>query len=452
MAKITFLSGVGTATGANFMIEKSGKKFLVDCGLIQGSETAFRDNHEPFSFNPDEVDVLLVTHAHMDHIGRIPKLVREGFKGVIYSTSQTRDLASVMFDDAVALIARESKETGKPPLYEVQDVAKALSLWKTEDYHSRFEFLPGLFAEFYDSGHILGSAMIKVSSGDKNFLFTGDLGNSPSPLLPDTEIVPDVDYLITESVYGDRNHGSKDERDQKFLSVLKKGISKGGTILIPAFSIERTQVILYKLNDFIEGGLMPKVPVYVDSPLAIKVTAIYKANIRLFKEEVRKDIADGDDIFSFPGLKFIRTIDESQALDHQKGVKIILAGSGMSMGGRVVRHEKTYLADPAATVVMVGYQVPGSLGRRLEEGEKTVVVEGEHIRIHATVEKINGFSSHKDSNHIVEFISHMKDRVKKVFVAMGEPKSSIFLTQRLRGELNIDAVYPELHSSVEIDF
>jgi metallo-beta-lactamase family protein len=452
MSKVTFLSGVGTATGANFMVEKNGKRFLVDCGLIQGSETAFRDNHEPFSFNPDEVDVLLVTHAHMDHIGRIPKLVREGFRGVIYSTPQTRDLSAVMFDDAVGLIARESKETGKPPLYEEQDVAKALSLWRTHEYHSPFEFIPGLSAEFYDSGHILGSAMIKVSSGEKNFLFTGDLGNSPSPLLPDTEIISDVDYLITESVYGDRNHGSKDERDAHFLSVLRKGIAKGGVILIPAFSIERTQVILYKLNDFIEGGLIAKVPVCVDSPLASKVTAIYKNNTDLFKEGVRKDIADGDDIFAFPGLTFIRTMEESRALDNNNGAKIILAGSGMSMGGRVVRHEKTYLSNPNATVVMVGYQVPGSLGRHIEEGEGVVVIEGEHVRIHATIEKIDGFSSHKDSDHIVEFISHMKDRVKKVFVAMGEPKSSIFLTQRLRGELSIDALYPERGSSVEIDF
>jgi len=452
MSKITFLSGVGTATGANFMVEKDGKKFLVDCGLIQGSETAFRDNHEPFSFNPDEVDVLLVTHAHMDHIGRIPKLIREGFKGVIYSTPQTRDISSVMFDDAVGLIARESKETGKLPLYEANDVAKALSLWRVHEYHERFEFIPGLFAEFYDSGHILGSAMIKVSSIDKNFLFTGDLGNSPSPLLPDTEVLSDIDYAVIESVYGDRNHGSKDERDAQFLSVLKKGIAKQGTIVIPAFSIERTQVMLYKLNEFIEGGFIPKVPVYVDSPLASKVTSIYKANVQLFKEDVRDDIASGDDIFSFPGLKFIRTMEESRALDNNSGAKIILAGSGMSVGGRVVRHEKTYLADPSATVVMVGSQVPGSLGRRIEEREKTVIVDGEHVRVRATIEKINGFSSHKDSDHIVEFMSHMKDRIKKVFVAMGEPKSSIFLTQRLRGELYIDAKYPERGSSVEIDF
>jgi metallo-beta-lactamase family protein len=451
-AKVEFMGGVGEATGANFIVRTmNGHSFAVDCGLVQGGEFATDINHAPFRFDAKSVEVLLITHAHMDHIGRIPKLIKEGFTGVIYSTPQTRELADIMLRDAVRLITRESIERRKEPLYSEADVAKAMSLWQIHEYHSEFEFLPGIKARFIDAGHILGSAIIEISTKEGNAIFTGDLGNSPTPLLPDTE-VPDIeaDFMIIESVYGDRNHESKEERDRRLEQIVGESLRKGGTVVIPSFSIERTQVILYELNDLVEKRKLPKVPVYVDSPLAIAVTHVYKDNADLFKPEVRERIRSGDDIFEFPGLRFVRSSDESHAIHHHAGPKIIIAGSGMSVGGRVIHHEKFYLGDKNAVILLVGYQVAGSLGRKIEDGIKQIQIEGEMIRVHARIEKISGYSSHKDSDHLVEFVGSMKKAPRVVYVAMGEPKSSAFLAQRLRDEIGVNAVCPEDGQSYDI--
>jgi len=307
------------------------------------------------------------------------------------------------------------------------------------------------------------------------------LGNSPSPLLPDTEIPEGVDYLVMESVYGDRNHETKDERRSKLKEVILEGIKKDGAIILPAFSIERTQVLLYEINNMIEDKEIPEISVYVDSPHDSKVTYIYKKYADDFKENVREEIKKGDDIFDFPGLKIVGRSAESRELEKTKGAKIILAGSGMSEGGRVVNHEAHYLPDPSATIVLVGYQSVGTLGRKLQDGEKEVFVSpplnisfasyhkrGEKIKIKvkAKIENILGYSSHKDSDHLVEFVeqsnssqpslklregAEQKPKLKKVFVILGEPKSSLFLTQRIREYLDIDAVYPEAGKEYEIN-
>jgi len=447
---ITFCSGVGTATGANFLLETDEGKNLIDCGLVQGSKFADEINKNDFPYDATLIKNLFVTHAHADHIGRIPKLVRAGFRGSIYSTPATKRLAAVMLPDILMQMRREASSQDIEPMYDNNDIDIALDLWKEIPYHQKtkiadFEVTPR------DAGHILGSAMFEFVKNGKKIVFTGDLGNSPTPLLPDTEDIIDADYMVMESVYGDRNHESPVERRAKFRRVINETINRGGTIVIPAFSIERTQVILYELNNLIEDKEVPEIPVFLDSPLAIKVTSVYKSFTNDFNQTVQQEQQDGDNIFEFPGLKFIRTADESKSIARHPGSKIIIAGSGMSTGGRVIHHEREYLGDPQSTILMVGYQVAGSLGREMQDGAKSVKIEGQQIEVKAHIETIFGYSSHKDSDHLIEFVEKTAKTLKCVWVAMGEPKSSLFLTQRLRDYLDVNAVYPKLGETVILD-
>ena len=448
--RVTFWGGVGIVTGANFFIEHGDKKFLVDCGLIQGEKFAMDDNRKPFPYNPAEIDYLFVTHAHLDHVGRIPKLVKDGFKGVIYSTPETKSLGNLILEDACAILAKDAVHDGVLPLYEPVDIVKAMSLWKEIPYHVETEIYPGLAVYLRDAGHVLGSSMFEFTLGDKKVMFTGDLGNSPTPLLKDTETIHDIDYLIMESVYGDRNHEPKDERRQKLRDVINQTAKRGGAVVIPAFSLERTQVILYELNHLVENKLITSLPIFVDSPLAIKVTSIYKASKGYFNDKVQAEIKDGDDIFNFPRLKFSMSGQESMAIRNTPNPKIIIAGSGMSSGGRVTHHEVNYLPDPHSTILLVGYQSLGTLGRQLQDGAKKVMINGQEVTVRAKIETINGYSSHKDSDHLVEFVADSKETLKKVFVVMGEPKASLFLTQRLRDYLGVDALYPERGKPYEL--
>lgn len=445
---ITFETGVGSVTGANFLVETKEKKFLVDCGLIQGDHETEKENRKPFGYDPKIIDYLFITHAHLDHVGRIGKLVKEGFKGTIYSTPETFALAQLVMADAVSILAIEAKKDNIQPIYEQRDIEKAFTLWKTIPYHEKNEI--GDFSVYLkDAGHILGSSMFEFTIEGKKIVFTGDLGNTPTPLLRDTESIEGAEYLIMESVYGDRNHESKDERDAKFEKIVVDTLATGGTLVIPSFSLERTQVILYELNNLAEKGIL-KVPVFVDSPLATKVTDIYRGSTELFNDGIKEQIKNGDDIFDFKRLKFTINHEESNALDRMSGPKIILAGSGMSMGGRVRHHEATYLPNKNNTILLVGYQPIGTLGRVLQNKQKKAIIDKQEIKIEARIETIFGYSSHKDSDHLVEFVSKAKDTLKKVFPVMGEPKSSLFLAQRIQDELGLKAEYPERGKRYEI--
>lgn len=447
--KITFLGGAGEATGSHFLFDVLGHRYAVDCGVVQGERFANEENAKAFPYDVSKLEALVITHAHMDHIGRIPKIVAEGFKGPIYSTEATKELSSATFDDAVKIMTMEARELHKEPLYSAADVAAALAMWKTISYHAPLTLAPGISFELKDSGHILGSAMVEFSINDRKIVFTGDLGNSPSLLLPDTEVIDDAEYMVMESVYGDRNHEPVAERDDTFARTIIETITRGGTVIIPAFSIERTQVLLYSIEKLFDSGRLASVPVFLDSPLALKVTHVYEENIALLNDGARKYAATHD-LFNFKNLVTVRTPMESAAIHDTKGPKIILAGSGMSVGGRVISHEKYYLGDANSTILFVGYQAPGSLGRRIADGQKNVVIDGAPVTIRAQIAQIDGFSAHKDSDHLLEFVSHSQKTLKKVFVCMGEPKSETFLAQKIRDNLGVDAVCPEEGSSAEL--
>lgn len=450
---VTFAGGAQMPTGSNFLIEFGGKKILIDCGLVQGEEYSLPTNSEPFSYDPKSIDFLFVTHGHLDHVGRIPRLVRDGFRGKIISTEPTREIAELIMLDSMGLLGKEALRSNVPPLYEERDVFESIHLWDTVLTYEQVYTVPTDKGEatitLHDAGHILGSAVVEISYNGKKIAFTGDLGNTPSPLMRDTTNLKDIDYLVMESVYGDRNHKDKDKRIEIFKEAVTSTIKKGGTVLIPAFSIERTQEMLLAFNELVEGNQIPPVPVYLDSPLGINITTIYKKYESWFNENIKSIEKSGDDIFAFKGLVKTKTPEESKAINNDNGPKVIIAGSGMSNGGRIVHHEAKYLPDENSTLIVVGYQSVGTLGRKIIEGAKEVLIHGSTVAMRARLVNIHGFSAHKDSDHLVEFVSSTAPSLKKICVVLGEPKSSYYLGQRLYEEYGVPITVPEKGDKIE---
>jgi len=440
-AKITFAGGAGTVTGANFLFEIDGKKYLIDCGLTQAAKFADPTNWEPFSYNPAEIDTLFITHSHIDHVGRIPKLIYDGFRGRIISATPSKDVADLMLQDSSGILGK-STDFNLNKIYTADSVKTALSLWETINYEEELKLSENLTLTMKDAGHILGSAMLVFSYKGKKVVFTGDLGNSPSPLLPDTAKITDATYLIMESVYGDRNHESRSERKKILERVIEDNYARRGALIIPTFSLERSQELLFEINDFVENKRIPAMPLYFDSPLAIKLTSVFKKYKDYFNEKARNLISSGDDIFSFPGLKITLSTSESKDILHSPNPKIVIAGSGMSTGGRIIHHERNYLPDPNNTLLLTGYQAMGTMGRYIEEGAKKVRITHEDVEVKAHIEKINGYSGHRDSDGLVSFVENSADSLKKVFCVMGEPKSSMFLAQKISDYLGIEAHAP----------
>lgn len=432
--KLHFYGGARWVTGANYLLETPQSKVIVDCGLFQGGGDALQMNNQPFAYQPQEIEAVLVTHAHLDHIGRLPRLVKEGFRGKIFATKPTKDFARAMLLDA--------QEIGEV-FYTQADVEKTLSLFQGIDYKEKVKLNKEISFSFQDAGHILGSAIIEVWAEGKKIVFSGDLGNPPVPLLRPTEFISQADYLLVESTYGDRLHEDKKQRKDLLENAIEDTITQGGTLLIPSFALERVQEILYEMNELVENHRIPQVPVFLDSPLAIKLTQVYQNYPEYFNQEAVYLIKSGDDLFKFPGLKMTRTAKESKQINQVNPPKIIIAGSGMSTGGRILHHHKKYLSDSKNTLLIICYQVPGTLGRKILDGLETVKIHGQEIANKIQIRAIGGYSSHADQEGLCFWVRQMKDTLKKVFVVQGEEKSSLALAQHIKDHLGLSAEVPQ---------
>jgi len=450
--KITFYGGAQEVTGSNFLVEHESMRILVDCGLVQGENRTDGRNEGKFPYDPRSIDVLFVTHAHADHTGLVPKLVKAGFSGKIYSTPPTKDIAKLMLLDTAKIFSREKeKDPEAPILYEADDVMDAMRLWETPEYHEKIALSNDLSVEFKDAGHILGSAMVVFSYNGKKLVFTGDLGNSPAPLLHDTESIDGANYLVMESVYGNRNHEAVEERGSTLERIINDTMHRGGVLMIPAFSIERTQDMLYEINDMVNNKKIPNVPIYLDSPLAIDVTNAYRDHKDYFNKSAKQE-SILDDLFDFPNLTLTDKVEDSIAISKHHGPKMIIAGSGMSSGGRILHHEKRYLPDPNNTLLLVGYQAVGTLGREIAEGAKYVNINDEQVPVRAEILNIRAYSAHKDMDGLLEFVEDAQDTLEKVFVVLGEPESAMFFAQRVKDYIDIETHVPKRGESVEVSF
>ena len=473
--KITFLGATKMVTGSNFLVEGAGKKFLVDCGMYQGSNNEEMKNHEPFDFNINEIDFVLLTHAHIDHSGRLPKLYVEGYRGPIITTKATADLCSIMLPDSghiqeqeISWRNRKRLREGKEallPLYTAQDAINTMEIFKPVDYDEIIEIDQNIHVRFNDAGHMLGSAIIEIwvteDGKQTKAVFTGDLGNNDIPLLSSPTMIDNADYLVMESSNGSRLHLRNGDKASLFLNIVSETLDKGGTVVIPSFAVGRTQEILYELNGLKDKHndeefkkkyqTLMSAPVYVDSPLAISATEIFRKNANLFDEETQKLIQSGDNPLEFPGLQFTRTADESKELNEKKESAIIISASGMCEVGRIKHHLKHHLWDPNSTILFVGYQAPGTLGRRLVEGEKKVKIFGEEIAVNARIEYIEGYSGHADQEWLLNFIYSFIIKPKHIFLVHGEPESQEVLKNKILETIEIPVTIPEYGQTYTLD-
>lgn len=446
---LTFYGGCSEATGANYILESGGTKIMVDCGLHQGGHYAERENFEAFPYDASSVEAVFTTHAHLDHIGRLPSLVKAGFKGTIYSTTATQDFAKLMLDDSEHLLGEEARREGRPPLYGDDDIEKVMRQWKGLHYHQKVTVGP-FTVELYDAGHILGSAIVHVEAEGKTIVFSGDLGNSPAPIIKPTETVPAADYCLVESTYGDRIHDDVPKRVELLRKTIVDTVRAGGTLIIPSFAMERTQDLLYVLHELFEKNEIPRVPVYIDSPLAIRVTEVYKKHEDYFNGAIKQEERiTGSDILNFPGLTLTLTTEQSKQINDVHPPKIVVAGSGMSNGGRILHHEMRYLPDPKSTIVFVGYQAEGSMGRQILEGATEVRIFGEAIPVRAHRVNIPGYSAHADQPHLVSWVGAMKG-LKKAWVVQGEGSSSAALAEKITKDLGVAAEVPKVGETVPL--
>ena len=451
---IQFLGAAGTVTGSRYLLACEDVKVMVDCGLFQGLKELRLRNWQPLPIDAGEVDAVLLTHAHLDHCGYLPKLVKEGFRGKIFTTKYTRELAEVILRDSARIQTEDAKWAAKkgfskhnPPLalYEETDVERTVQLFSDQPFSQRIQVARETWVTFHPAGHILGAAFLEVEFFGKRLLFTGDMGREGHPLLGDPEVLPTGHYdaLVTESTYGDREHAPT---TTEFEDAIKTTIARGGSVLIPAFAVDRTEIILVKLRELIEQGRIPAVPIYADSPMALKALAFYRQAINEHSPEIRNSVAiewAGRDPFDPGTLTELVTVDQSKSINQPKQPSIIISASGMGTGGRVVHHLAQMLPNPLHTVILVGYQAIGTRGRTLADGAEFVKMHGELVAVKAQIEQIQSFSVHADSDELLAWMQATSGvSVDQVFVVHGEAGASEALRDRIKGQLGYAAMAP----------
>ena len=473
--KITFLGATKTVTGSNYLVEAAGKKFLVDCGMWQGKAELEEENFQEFEFDPKEIDFVLLTHSHIDHYGRIPKLYNEGFKNKIYAHKATCDLCALMLPDSGHIQEMESEwknrkrmrkgEKPRDPLYTAEEAAKCLQIFEAVQYDEIIDITDQIHVRFNDAGHMLGSSIIELwvdeDGKTTKTVFTGDIGNNDIPLLSSPTMIEDTDYLVMESTYGSRLHIRNNEKAEMFLDIVSETLDNQGTVVIPSFAVGRTQEILYELNKLKDirtdeefrrkYRTLMRAPVYVDSPLAISATEVFRENMDLFDEETQKEIMNGDNPLEFPGLKFTMSTDESKALNESQEPCIIISASGMCEVGRIKHHLKHNLWNPNSTILFVGYQAPGTLGYNIVHGAKKVKIFGEEIAVNARVEYIEGYSGHADQEGLMNFIYSFIQKPKHIFLIHGEEESQEVLEQKIITDTNLPVTIPDFGDTYELN-
>ena len=467
--KITFYGAARTVTGSCHMVEAAGKKFLVDCGMFQGRLTDQMLNYEDFPFNIQDVDFVILTHAHIDHSGRIPKLFKAGYSGKIYATSATVDLCSIMLADSghiqekeIEWVNRKRIRAGKKPtepMYTAQDGIDSLDLFYPIEYDEEIKIDKNIRFILRDAGHMLGSSIVEVyvkeDGKEEKLVFTGDLGNLNMPIIKDPTYIEGADHLVMETTYGDRLHGAMEDQSGKFLQILIDTIDRGGNVIIPSFAVGRTQEMLYEINKFAAmkgiGDVMKKIPVYVDSPLAVNATKIFESNPSYYDEDALRYLLKGDNPLEFENLHFVTSSEESKALNEDRTPKVIISASGMCEVGRIKHHLKHNLYRPECTILFVGFQAEGTLGKKILSGEKLVKIFGEEIAVNAEVQYLDAFSGHADKNGLLTWIEKMDKKPKNIFLVHGEYPAQQAFKNAVQEKFGIPCVIPSYEESFDIN-
>ncbi len=462
--KLNFFGAAQNVTGSCYLIEAGGVRVLIDCGLYQERDFKQR-NWDAFPVPPSTVDAVLLTHAHLDHCGRLPKLVKDGFRGKIYCTPATAEIAQLIMKDSAFLQEEDIKhkkarheKQGKTspfpyePLYTLADVEKTVPLLTPVSYQTPVPVAEGMSVVFQESGHIFGSASIKLTVGkgadSRSILFSGDVGRRNMPIINDPEQFESADYVLMESTYGDRTHGEVKDIPGELARIINETHKAGGNIVIPSFAVERTQELLYHLNALLRENRIPHLFTFVDSPMAVSVTEIFRKHPELFDAETRELLRKGMHPCDLPGLTMSRTVDQSKAINHIKGTAIIIAGSGMCTGGRIKHHLKNNISRPESTILFVGYQAVGTLGRVIQDRPAEVRLFGEMHPVRARIEKISGFSAHADREELTQWISTLKKPPRRVFITHGEPDAANAFKKFLTGKTGWNCTVPEYRQEI----
>jgi metallo-beta-lactamase family protein len=453
------VGGAETVTGSRHLLRSSRATVLVDCGLFQGHRRESNERNRALGLDPSEIDAVVLTHAHIDHSGALPVLVKRGYEGSIYATSATRDLCAAMLEDAAMIQAADARYIQKliereaiamdpaPPLYDDADVALTMSRFIGVPYHRKITIAPGVVLTMFDAGHVLGSAVCALDVDDegqtRRVLFSGDLGRHGMPILRDPEVVSGASALVLESTYGDRKHEPYSTMAEALREVIVRAVKRGGKIVIPSFALERAQEVVYALKELANRGELPRIPVYVDSPLTVKITDVFRLHPDCFDAPTRALLDASDSPFDVPGIKYVSDKQASQAIDAEEGSSIVISASGMCEGGRVLHHLKATIESEKNVVLLVGYQAPHTLGRRIAERRRRVKIFGVERDLRAEVVVLNGFSAHADSDDLVRYAEEARERgpLRDVFVVHGEPTSRQRLAERLR-----DSKFSRVHT------